>query len=202
MFLWLTVPLKTLGNSALGAVARDAILAPQTWISWQAVCTSGYFWLIHVELGESLLFLAFQAELPNSSELVPKFEESRLLNKGVCRPLTVAWGDKGREGGPGEGGVGIQWLPRPEQKSSEFFCIHSDAQQFPALFLQSACSTCFYLTISCLQLPKTGEITICHKISLYGPFWAGFTHLFFLSSVHRSFRLRHCVLCVHVYMHV
>lgn len=187
-----------------------------TWGSSQRCCSgssdlnllagSGYFWVLLTHSCRTRWVLLVSCLPSRTSQLSwtgsKIWGEQITQAKGVCRPLTVAWGDKGREGGPGEGGVGVQWLPRPEQKSSEFFCIHSDAQQFPALFLQSACSTCFYLTISCLQLPKTGEITICHKISLYGPFWAGFTHLFFLSSVHRSFRLRHCVLCVHVYVHV
>lgn len=57
----------------------------------------------------------------------------------------------------------------------------------------------FLFTASKSSLVKS---LICHKISLYGPFWAGFTHFFSLSSVHRSFRLRHCVLCVHVCMHL
>lgn len=36
-----------------------------------------------------------------------------------------------------------------------FFCIHSDTQLFPALLPQSACSTCSYLTISCLLFSET-----------------------------------------------
>lgn len=57
----------------------------------------------------------------------------------------------------------------------------------------------FLFTASKNSLVKS---LICHKISHYGPFQAGFTHFFSLSSVHRSFRLRHCVLHVHVCMHV
>lgn len=126
MFLWLTVLLHTLGNLALGAIARDAVLAPQTWNSWQAVGTDGFFWLSFVELGESFLFLAFQAEPPNSPELVPNFKESRLLKQKVFADFeTVSWEDKGREGGPGEGGVGLQWLPRSEQKSRFFASIQT-----------------------------------------------------------------------------
>lgn len=109
-----------------------------SWGSSQRCCSgswdlkllagSGYCWVLlaHSCRSESLLFLAFQAEPLNSPERVPKFKESRLLKQKVFADFeTVVSGDKGREREPGEGRVGIQWLPRPEQKSSFFSSIQT-----------------------------------------------------------------------------
>lgn len=156
MFLWLTIMLNTLGTAAPGAVARDAVPAPPAWSPCQAVGTAGYFWLILCAVGESPLVFCLPGRTSQLSHAGSEIQgESITQAKGACRLWDfIAWGDKGSEGGPGEGGAGVLWLARTEQKSI-FFASIQDAQLFPALFLQSACSTCFYLTISCLRLTNT-----------------------------------------------
>lgn len=93
-------------------------------------------------------------------------------------------------------------LPRTEQENF-FFCIHSDAQLFPAPFLQSACSTCFYLTISCLLLPKAFWCNQYSAARLSSSSFFDRLHyiFFFLSSLYTDLSFCRIGAGVHVCMH-
>lgn len=196
--------LNTLGTTEPGEVARDSVLAPQTWSLGQAVGAAGYFWLILCAVGESLLSFAFQAEPPNPPCAGSEIQGQQISQaKGVCRLRDfVGWGDKGSKGGPGEGGAGVLRLPRTEQRAfflhpfrrSAISCVVPAVSMLHLLLLNH-----FLFTASKNFLVKS---LICHKISLYSPFWAGFTNFFSLSSVYGPFRLRSCVLCVHAVSYV